>query len=459
LSGEDFLDLFKTAASQWLCDPYSIEIRYIARNTGDFNKLLACTVYFWPIGKLPSASLRVNSNQIIAGSEKLTDYALNDLKELLKNLENGKLIIGDLSLTLEAKRGLSFYTEMISNDRWFCDAHLKIKGDAQDPISSVETASINSQLRLANPPFDGLSDLLGNLNLPNTLTSHQESEIEIRISPPVDIRVDESTLSTGKFKLVMYAHPKLDIKNISLAIREFPESLSSRRQVASHVKWKIGRNGLQVGTLLIKTKNSFAVQAILMTGASTVRRQFFDDISKAPNRRLAIISCFDKDLKMLKRALNGDIDSDGFETAINSLAYLMGFSGSVMNEVDAPDIILSSPNENLVLVECTTRIKDFATKLGKLVDRKNALIASLKNSGDSRKVYSYLVCSLPRNQIAFEEKVLAKHKVVLLTKESLNSLLEQLKFPKDLEELLLDDEKQLESFLTQDFHQSNPFGQ
>lgn len=348
---------------------------------------------------------------------------------------------------------------MISNDRWFCDAHLVIRGDAQDPISSVDIAKINSQLRLGNPPFDGLNDLLSNFNLPNTITSHQQSQIEIRISPPIDMRIDESSLSTGKFKLLIHAHPQLDTKDISLAIREFPESLSSRKQVASQVKWKMRKDGLQVGNLQIKTKNSFAVQAILMAGSNTVRRQFFDDLLKVPNRRLPIFSSYDNDLKMLKRALNGDFDSNGFETAVNSLAYLMGFSGSVINENDAPDIILSSPNENLVLVECTTRVKDFATKLGKLVDRKNALITLLKSTGDSRKVYSYLVCALPRNQIAHEEKDLAKHKVVLLTKESIDVLLSELKFPKDLEQLLFDDEKNLESLLTQDSPQTRLFGQ
>lgn len=449
MSGEDFLELFKSASSQWLCDPYSVEIRYIGLKNKDFNSLLSCVVNFWPVGTSPSSSLRFSANQVIAGRELLTDFSLKELNVLINNLEQGKLILKGLSLNVEAKQGLSYYSEMISNDRWFCDAHLLITGDAHNPLSSVEIAKVNSQLRLNKQPFDGLSDLVSNLDVPDTLTSYKQSQIEIRISPSIDIRIDESNLSKGKFNLILHAHQKLITKNISIGIRQFPESLNSRKQVASRVTWETNESGIQVGKLQVNAKNSFAVQAILMAGSNTVRRQFFDDILKVPNRRLSVFSNFDNDLKMLKRALNGDFDSNGFETAVNSLAYLLGFSGCVMNETDAPDLILSTPNENLVIIECTTRISDFNSKLGKLVERKNALIALLEGAGDSRKVYSYLVCSLPKNQIKHDEKELGRNKVTLLTRESLLELLNQLKFPQDLEKLLSDDEKVLENLLLQ----------
>lgn len=346
---------------------------------------------------------------------------------------------------------------MIANDRWFCDAHLIIRGDNFQPISSVQIAKLNSFLRLNDPPFDGLDDLLNALNLQNNLTSHQSSQIEIRILPPVDII--SGSLIKGKFKVVLHAHPNFDTNTISLAIREFPEGPSTRKQIASSIKWRTRSDGLKIGVLQKSSRDAFAILVMLMAGTNTIRRQFFEDAQKVPNKRLPIISRFDAELKMLKKALNGDLDSDHFEKAVNSLAYLMGFSGIVLNETDAPDIILSSPNENLVLIECTTRIKDFSRKLGLLVDRKNGLINWLKTIGDRRKVYSYLVCSLPQNQIAYDAKELAKHKVVLLTKESLDNCINQLRFPRNLEQLLIDDEKYLESILTQSSLQTSLFNQ
>ena len=455
MSGEDHLGLFKSAANEWLCDPYSVEIRYLAIREADVNILLSCSINFWPIKFATQKSLAVVANNLIAGQEQFNDMSLDKIELLINNLEHGNLVLNNITLSLIANDSLNFYTEMISNDRWFCDAHLLVLGEHINPISNIEMVKINSSLRQGKLPFDGLNDLVTYLNLPDPFSSQRQPQIEIRISPPTDIRTEESSLSKGKFNLILHAHPKLNTKNISLAFRTFPDTLTSRKQVSSQIKWKSKKDGLQVGKLAIRAAKVFAVQAILMVGSNTIRRQFFDDILKVPNRRLFAISAFDKDLKMLKQALS-ETHPSNFEKAVSSLAYILGFSGGVINETDAPDIILSTPNENLVVIECTTRIADFNTKLGKLVNRKNSLIALLEKSGDSRKVYGYLVCGLPKNQIAYDEINSARHKVTLLTKESLDELLNQLKFPQDLEKLLSNDEKILENLLLQNTNPQLP---
>ena len=444
MSGEDYLELFKTASSQWLCDPYSVEIRFVARKAPDFYRLMACTVHFWPIGTHPSESLRVVANDLIAGRERITDCPLKELIALIENLEQGRLTLKDFSFQIEAKQGLSYYSEMISNDRWFCDAHLIISGDVQNPFSNTEITRINSELRLAELPFDGVQDLIDYLRVPDTLSNHKQTQIEIRIYPPVDVQTEESSLSNEQLQLTLHAHPKLNAKTVSLAIHEFSEGSSIRNQAASQIEWE-QINGRQIGKLLIKTTNAFAVKAILIAGKNTVRRQFFEDILKVPNRRLFAISVFDNELKKLRKDLTETNNSDHFEKAVNSLAYILGFSGCIMNETDAPDIILSTKNHNLVLIECTLKTADFNNKLGKLVDRKNTLIELLKKAGDNRKVHCYLVCGQLESAIVHDANVLINHSIVLLTKDSLLNLLENLRFPQEPDELLLADERHLQS--------------
>ena len=445
MSGEDFLELFKTVSSQWLCDPYSVEIRFAAKKSSDIHKLLACTVNFWPVGIQQNKSLRIVANDFFAGIEVMTNCSLDKISVLIENLEQGKLILEDLSLNIEGKQGLSYYTEMISNDRWFCDAHLIISGDAQMSFSSTELAKINSELRVGKLHFDGVDDLINYLNLPDTFSSYKQPQIEMRISPPVDIRIDESRLSKGQFKLTLHAHPRLNINTVSLAVQFFPETQFSRKQVASQIKWKSIKNGLQIGKLNVKAANSFAVKTLLMAGLNTIRRQFFEDGLKVPNRRLFVISAFDNNLKKLRKDLIDPTNSMHFEKAVNSLAYILGFSGCLTNESEAPDIVLSTLNNNLVLIECTIKIADFSAKLGKLVDRKNMLTELLKKAGDNRKVHTYLVCGQPKSAIVHEAKLLLNHNVILLTKESLEELLVKLKFPQDPDEILLADERALQS--------------
>ncbi len=448
MPGEDYLELFKTASLQWLCDPYSAEIRFVARKSSGLDKLLACKVNFWPIGIQQSKSLRIVANDIFAGIEVITDCSLNKINVLIENLEQGRLTLEDLSLNIDSKQGLSYYTEMISNDRWFCDAHLIISGDAQMPFSNTELTKIDSELRVGKLPFDGIEDLINYLNLPDTFSSHKQPQIEIRISPPVDMRIDESRLSKGEFRLTLHAHSMLDINTISLAVQLFPETQFSRKQVASQIKWKSMKNGRQIGKLNIKAANLFAVKTFLMVGRSTIRRQFFEDNLKIPNRRLFAVSAFDNNLKKLRKDLIDVTNSMHFEKAVNSLAYILGFSGCLTNESEAPDIILSTLNNNLVLIECTIKISDFTAKLGKLVDRKNMLTELLKKAGDNRKVHTYLVCAQPKSTIVHEEKLLLNHDVILLTKESLEELLEKLKFPQDTDEMLLAGERNLQSLRT-----------
>jgi len=297
-------------------------------------------------------------------------------------------------------------------------------------------------------PFDGAQDLINYLNLPDTIFSHKPAQVEIRISPPVDVRIDESFLSKGRLELTIHAHPKLKTEAISLAIQEFPESPNSRRQVASQILWGSAEDGRQIGKLSIEATNTFAVKTVLMAGRNTVRRQFFEDILKVPNRRLFSISAFDSELKKLRKDLTDTTNSEHFEKAVNSLAYVLGFSGCIMNETDAPDIILSTKNHNVVLIECTLKTADFNNKLGKLVDRKNTLIGLLQKAGDNRKVHSYLVSGQFKAAIVHDAKELLSHDVVLLTKESLLKLLENLKFPQEPDELLLADVRHLQSLRT-----------
>lgn len=452
MSGEDHLGLFRTAASQWLCDPYSLEIRYVARKVNESTgSILSCYVAFYPIAWPKSEMERVSTSQMIAGRERLSNVSLSELRKILEELEGGKLSLENLELTLESKSSLSYFTEMVSNDRWFCDAHLVTLGDALDSFTTVEIAKINSELRLNQLPFDGTHDLFDYFRLQDCISAYKQPQIEIRISPPIDLISNQCHTSNGKFNLTLNAHPSLEIKNVSLAIRTFTaanQSLPLRKQVAENINW-LQENDRQIGTLEVNVENAFTSQAILMLGTNTVRREFFEDIAKVPNRRLFTLSFFDKELKRLKLALYGS-DSDQFEKAVNSLAYLLGFSGCLMNETNAPDIILSSPNENLVIIECTTKISDFSSKLGKLVDRKNSLIKELIDLGDPRKVYSYLVCGLPKDQITINERELATHKVTLITQESINELFEKLKFPQNLEQLLVEDEANLEKYLLQE---------
>ena len=105
-------------------------------------------------------------------------------------------------------------------------------------------------------------------------------------------------------------------------------------------------------------------------------------------------------------------------------------------ETDSPDIIVQTPNGRIILVECTLKISDFSTKIGKLVDRRGALIKSFEKSGHMASISAALVCRLPRDQIAAKANELASHNAILITHEILNEAFKQVRHHNDPDEML-----------------------
>jgi hypothetical protein len=160
---------------------------------------------------------------------------------------------------------------------------------------------------------------------------------------------------------------------------------------------------------------------MLLFGAQTVRRHWFIDPSKAPNVRYAAVQQFDPDLRMIKRGLFDDTDSNRFESAVAALLFLLGFAPSVQLESDSPDLVVATPLGRLVVVECTTRVADVATKIGKLVDRREALQRKLRADNAGAEVSAALVCRVPRDQIAAQADHLKAMRVALASAEDISA--------------------------------------
>jgi hypothetical protein len=257
------LDAFKSAATEWLCDEYAIEVRYIGKREDNVDKLLSCAINFNPVKFVDCANLSFKAHTIFAGKVQLNNVSIENLREHVKNIELGQLIIESTNLSILASGGLSFKSEILTQDRWVCDAHLNISGDFYHLSDFAELTKINHELRQLKHPFDGLNDLISFLNLPDPTTKDKSknANMEISILPPIDIVINNSKLSDGKFTLTLHAHPKFNTNNITLAVREIPENLSSRKQVAKEITWDLNTSeNVNVGNLCIQAPNSFVVQ-------------------------------------------------------------------------------------------------------------------------------------------------------------------------------------------------------
>ena len=185
--------------------------------------------------------------------------------------------------------------------------------------------------------------------------------------------------------------------------------------------------------------------AMLMIGASTVRRQWFPDPAKARNNRFMAVQHFDTDLRKIRSAALESPESAKFEQGVAALLFLLGFSPVLQLETDSPDIIVTTPGGQLVLVECTTKISDFSAKLGKLVDRRGSLSKALAGAGHPPEILAALICRSPRDQIAAHEDELRLHRVLLLTREDLQNSFDRVRHPEDPDKIVTSAKAKLES--------------
>lgn len=430
---ENFLE----SAKHWVCDSYSLGIYYLATCEAGITKIVDAALLLHPLPPDPAISFSVRAGALLAGQEIFSALSSIEILSRLEAAARGEITINGETFYLAKQTELNYYSEQSHKDTWFTELHLQITGDRLRQISSAEASQIDTALRNATPPFDGIEDLGNWLRLADRRVSGRESAINIRLGPPVDMLFDRSSVDKNVFTLAFSAHPNFDISKIGVSIREFPgKGLESRKHVGASIGWKRPKGGLRSGFLKTKLLNADSVLAMLTLGQQTIRRQWFADPDKASNIRYLTTQFFDKDLKQLRQVLLDSSDSVRFEQGVASLLYLLGFANAIQVETQAPDILVTSPAGKIAIIECTTKISDFQNKLGKLVDRRNALLASLNATGNVHRVAAFLICGLPKLQIAAEDKLLAQHQVTLLCRENLAQGLLQLRLPTDPDEML-----------------------
>ena len=429
--------MFLSAAEDWVCDSFSIDIRYFAGKHSDKVHLWEALIAVNPLPPLQDMNFHVETSQFYAGQLQLSKQPKKKLLKILNHAARGYIDVSGYSFCLSGEQPFNSYSEMVHRDRWFSDLHLQINGSRQSIPSAIDVASIDNELRRNELPFDGLADIAGWLGLADPRYSNSSPSINIRVNPPVDLILPECKLENEQLHLILYAHPSFDVNRIGLAVRVVPgKALGSRKQVNSEISWKRARNGKREGIALINLEQADSVLVMLMVGNSTVRRQWILDPTKARNSRLIAIQHFDKELRKVRQAALEPLGSEQFEKGIAALLFLLGFTPALGIEKDSPDLIVTTPGGKLIIIECTTRIADFSTKLGKLVDRKGSLSRALQASSHHSRVDAVLVCTLPRDQIATQTDELKTHQIILITKEELLTAFDRLRFPNDPDEMI-----------------------
>lgn len=428
---------FIESSNEWVSDGYSVSIRFVAGVDDGNSSIWEAEILLSPVPIDENNSFLIKKDKIFLGQIDINSAKENELIEIIKNASQGFIKTPEGDITLENDTDYSYYSQTNHRELWFYQLHLSIVGRSNTNRMSYDLTEIDNVLRLSSPPFDGLKDAETWLGLKGNNLNNSDSSINIRINPPVDLIFNECSLCDDEFSLVLHAHHNFNTDLLNVALSAVPGvGLKSRLQISSIIKWGDVNKTIRKGIASIKVKNADNIIAMLMVGNKTVRRQWFLDPNKARNNRLSAVQHFDHDLKMIKHAVLETTNSPSFEKGISALSFLLGFSPCLQIETDSPDIIVQTPSGRIILVECTLKISDFSAKIGKLVDRRGALIKSFKKSGHMTSISAALVCRLPRDQIAAKANDLAAHNAILITHEILVEAFNQVRNHNDPDEML-----------------------
>lgn len=432
-----YKDTFLAASDEWICDDYALDMRYIALPHAFGPVLISAVIGFYPLQAKDDNSFRVHTAGIWAGQIQKYPLKKSEIERILRDASEGVFDIGGVSLRLGGNPPFDYYSEMINADSWFSELHLHVSGGVVLMPSPQSRLSINNELRAAATPFDGIPDLVNWLGIDAAAFNGGSPSITLRVGPPVDMVLDRCSLKDDQLSIEFHAHPSFKVDRLNLAIRGEPyANLSCRRQFAHAISWREVEDGKRVGVLQTSLANVDGALAMLLIGQSTVRRQWFVDAAKARNRRWMATQHFDENLQKVRNAVLDSDDSRKFEQGIASLLFLLGFSPVVPIETDAPDLIVTTPGGQLVLIECTKRIADFSTKLGKLVDRRGSLSKALSSARHPSDILAVLICATARDQIALLKDELQGQKVLLLSREDLVASFDRVRHQSDPDALV-----------------------
>lgn len=430
-------DQFLKSSTEWVCESFSLSIKYLAVKDQGTIKILDAALNAGPLPISKKYDFSIEARSLVAGQKTFPKLSKDALSKKIKEASEGRIEVNGMHLILDASTPHSYYSDPPHQEKWFFNLHLLVQGSKPPAHEFHESIELDQALRCVDPPFDGSNDLSTWLQLSDPRSSGRQSSINIHVNPPVDVMLDGTSLTSNTLHALIHAHPKFDVSRIGLAVREFPgEGVKTRKQVSSEISWKRIKNGRRPGILRLSLTKADSVLTMLTVAGRIVRRQWFLDPDKAINSRYVATQLFDKDLKQLKDSVLSPVDQDRFERGISSLLFLLGFSPAIQVETQAPDIVVTTPSDKIAVVECTTRIGDFQSKLGKLVDRRNALVQALGATGHNLRVDAFLVCGLPKTQIAVDENLLAQHQVTLLSREYLTQAFGRLRNPESPDEML-----------------------
>lgn len=319
------------------------------------------------------------------------------------------------------------------------------------------------ELKASATPYDGLGELLAEYHFA-PLSPTQPSFIDVvaahaaAIDFSSQIRGDKATL------LVRLANGLVPEK-FALGYRAIQQGKVIARACihGDTFQWN-STPEFQTGTVQLGVPDSALLHCIASYDGTAQHFAWVSDLSTMLNTRRAAYETFDDKMAILKEIFGRTTwrghNARDLETAVAWLLWMLGYSvvhlGNTRGMEEAADLLATTPGGHLAVIECTTGMLKAENKLSLLHDRAQAVRRGLNASANRHlKVMTVIVTSQPRADIEVDLEQAEKLGILVLTRESLEQLLERTLIPQNADQLYQEAEETIK--LGQAKHQDTSF--
>jgi len=201
-------------------------------------------------------------------------------------------------------------------------------------------------------------------------------------------------------------------------------------------------DGVRIGAATISVPRAAVVHAFACYDGVVYHHYFFGDPNSFQNPRRAAYEAFDPKLEtlsdILARAQGPRPESKDFEAAMPWMFWMLGFSpayvGGPPRMRDAPDFLVSTPNGNVAVLECTVGLLKDDSKLPKLHDRAEAVRRNLNTSSTRHlRVLPVIITAKTVEEIRPDLEQAERLGIHVIARDGIERLIERTLLPQNAE--------------------------
>ena len=305
---------------------------------------------------------------------------------------------------------------------------LTISGESSHMF--LDRMKLDWELKAQPQPYDSVDELLMQLALGG---KHLDSALIEIVASTVAFIDQSSSISGVNAVPCIFLAKCLDKKKCQIGYRELLQGKVVNRGVIEGHNLEWGeQNGVLHGKGWVGVQEGAVLHCVASYGGFAQHQWWVADSAHSQNARRVSLEATDEKLAILRDYLfeeqNQRKYSRDFEFGVAWLMWMLGFNvtqaGGTDRSSDAPDILATSPQGNIMVVECTTGILKAQNKLANLVERTEAVRKRVAASGNGHlKLLSVIVTAKTREEVKGELEQARQSGVAVFTQEELQDML------------------------------------